>query len=322
MCLVSEVGMVISGVSGPIAEASVRMKIEALESEWAKLPQVEIPVVHRFSGGIYAREIIIPKDTFLTGKIYKDDHFDVMVYGDITVSSDEGKKRLTGFNIFPGKRGKKRAGYTHSETKWITFCASPEMDDEDYIDHLTSTSFAGLECSLSLNDVVTEAEIADAFMQQDSSASRDYRAFRLGYLAASGKPAKIDVDTGDFLLVLDEFGFTEDEVRSQSENTDDYREIECSSAEVMASPIGGQGLFAKAAFRRGDTIMPARCGLYRTQAGRYTNHSKYPSAVMVQNGEGIDLVALMEISKGDEITIDYRCAINLQIAERNKQCQV
>ena len=318
----SEICRVISDVSGPISEASVRQKIEALESEWAKLPQVDIPVVHRFSGGIYAREIIIPEDTFLTGKIYKDDHFDVMVYGDITVTSDDGKKRLTGFNIFPGKRGKKRAGYAHSETKWITFCLSPEMDDEDYIDHLTTTSFAGLEHALSLQDVVPEADIAKLFMQHGSSSSRDYRAFRLGYLVASGKPAKVDVDRNDFFSVLDEFGFTEKEVRSQSENTDDYREVECSIAEVMASPIDGKGLYMKGTVRRGDIIMPARCGIYRTQAGRFTNHSKYPNAEIVQSGDDVDLVALMEMHEGDEITIDYRCAINLQIAARTKQCQV
>jgi len=145
---IEPINEIISSVSGPIAEASIRQKIEALEEEWAKLPQVDIPEVHRFSGGIYCREIIIPEDTFLTGRIWKDDHFDVMVYGDMTVTSGEGRKRLTGFNIFKGKRGKKRAGYAHSETKWITFCTSPEMDDEDYIDYHTCTSFADFEANI------------------------------------------------------------------------------------------------------------------------------------------------------------------------------
>lgn len=315
------VNSVISDVSGPIAKRSVRQKIEALEAEWAQLPQVEIPVVHRYSGGIYAREIIIPADTFLTGRIYKDDHFDVMVYGDITVTGDEGRKRLTGFHIFPGKQGKKRAGYAHSETKWITFCASPEMDDDDYLDHLTSTSFAGLEQSLSLKDVVSEEEIAKAFMQQGSDSSRDYRAFRLGYLAASGKPAKSDIDHEDYHAALDEHGLTEEEVRSQSENIDDYREIECHAA-VMDSPIEGKGLFLTESVCSGDTIMPARCGDYRTQAGRYTNHSKYPNAIMVQSGEDINLVALTEIDKGDEVTVDYRSVIKLQVSMRKNPCQV
>ena len=90
----------------------------------------------------------------------------------------------------------------------------------------------------------------------------------------------------------------------------------------MASPIDGKGLFMKEAVCSGDTIMPARCGTYRTQAGRFTNHSKYPNAIMVQSGENINLEALIEINKGDEVTIDYRSAITLQIAVRTKQCQV
>ena len=72
----------------------------------------------------------------------------------------------------------------------------------------------------------------------------------------------------------------------------------------------------------GDIIMPARCRAYRTQAGRFTNHSKHPNAEMVKSGEDITLVALIAINRGDEITIDYRCVINLQITERNEQCQV
>lgn len=127
--------------SGPISENITRGSIQDVEDLLSTFPQVEIPVVHRYSGGIYAREIIIPKGIMLTGRIYKDDHFDVMVYGDVTVTTDEGRKRLTGFNISIGNRGKKRAGYTHEETKWITFCSSKKMDDDNYLDHLTVGSF-------------------------------------------------------------------------------------------------------------------------------------------------------------------------------------
>lgn len=136
---------IIEQVSGPICSKDVQNKIMALESEWKKHPQVDIPVIHRYSGGIYAREITIPKDTLLTGKIYKDDHMDIMISGDITVSSDEGIKRLTGFNIFEGNRGKKRAGYAHQDTRWITFHQCPEMADDAYIDYLTVDTFEALD---------------------------------------------------------------------------------------------------------------------------------------------------------------------------------
>jgi len=136
---------IIKSVSGPISTKDVQDKIMALEAEWKKLPQLDIPVTHRYSGGIYAREITIPKDTLLTGRIYKDDHMDIMISGDVTVSGDDGIKRLTGFNIFEGKRGKKRAGYTHEDTRWITFHNCPQMPDDEYLDYLTADSFEALD---------------------------------------------------------------------------------------------------------------------------------------------------------------------------------
>lgn len=135
----------IESVSGPIAHRDVQQKIMALEAEWKQYPQIDIPVIHRYSGGIYAREITIPKDTLLTGRIYKDDHMDVMLSGDITASGDDGIKRLTGLNIFPGKKGKKRAGYAHEDTQWITFHKCPQMNDDEYLDYLTVESFEDLD---------------------------------------------------------------------------------------------------------------------------------------------------------------------------------
>jgi len=77
------------------------------------MDQIEIPVIHHIHGGMYGREITIPKDTVLTGQIYKFDHFDIMISGDITVSTDTGEtKRFTGYNCFKGMSGKKRAGYS------------------------------------------------------------------------------------------------------------------------------------------------------------------------------------------------------------------
>lgn len=173
------INQIITAASGDISKDCVREKICQLEDVLLTYPQVEIPVVHRFSGGIYAREITIPKDTFLTGAIYKDDHFDVMVYGDVTVTSDDGKKRLTGFNIFEGKSGKKRAGYTHEETRWITFCSSHEMDEDHYLNYLTVDSFSKLESG--------EAAIKRAFQAQSSYRKGDYPIFKAGYLAARSK---------------------------------------------------------------------------------------------------------------------------------------
>lgn len=123
-----------------------RQKLNELECAMLDQQQVEIPVTHRFSGGIYAREITIPKGTLLTGRIHKFDHFDIMLSGDVTVSTDSGEtKRLTGLNIMEGKAGKKRAGYAHEDTHWITFHSAEERDPNEMYEFLTCASFEELE---------------------------------------------------------------------------------------------------------------------------------------------------------------------------------
>lgn len=115
--------------------------------EMAKtLPQLEIPVKHYIHGGMYAREITIPKNTFLTGQIYKFDHFDVMISGDITVSTDDGtRKRIKGYNLFNGLSGKKRAGFAHEDTTWVTFHPFSGDDGEKIQKLLTVDNFSELD---------------------------------------------------------------------------------------------------------------------------------------------------------------------------------
>jgi len=140
----NQVAEIIDSVSGDIATNDVREKIEALEEEWLKLPQVEIPVKEFYIGGMYAREIIIPADTFLTGRIYLEDHYDIMVSGDIVVTSDDGAKILSGFNFFESFRGKKRAGYAITDTRWITICKA-DLVDGDMLDQISVLKFIELE---------------------------------------------------------------------------------------------------------------------------------------------------------------------------------
>lgn len=136
---------IVAAVSS-IDVAERRGKINALEVAMLQEEQVPIDVNHRFNGGIYAREITIPKGTLLTGRIHKFDHFDIMLSGDISVSTDTGEvKRLTGLNIMEGKAGKKRAGYAHEDTHWITFHCSEERNPEEMYEFLTCGSFEELE---------------------------------------------------------------------------------------------------------------------------------------------------------------------------------
>jgi len=127
-------------------KSSNREAILKYEDFAKDLPQVDIPVIHHMHGGMYGREITIPKDTVITGQLYKFDHFDIMISGDITVSTDTGEtKRLTGFNIFKGMSGKKRAGYAHEDTHWVTFHAFDGDSGEEVQKYITAETFTELE---------------------------------------------------------------------------------------------------------------------------------------------------------------------------------
>lgn len=122
-------------------------------------------------------------------------------------------------------------------------------------------------------------------------------------------------------MVLAQFGFSEEVARAQSENEADQIPFPLGSYKVavMPSPIEGRGLFAMAGISAGECIAPARISGMRTPAGRFTNHSASPNARMVMRGEDIDLVAIRDVwgcvggQLGEEITIDYREALGLQI---------
>ena len=123
-----------------------REKIMELEKMSMQKPQVDIPVKHYIHGGMYVREITIPKGVMVTGSIYKFDHFDIMISGDITVSSDDGEsKRLKGYNVFEGMSGKKRAGYAHEDTTWITIHPFSAETGDEIQEFVTANSFDELE---------------------------------------------------------------------------------------------------------------------------------------------------------------------------------
>lgn len=109
-------------LSNPSAES-----IDRYESYLYKLAQVDFQTTHTISGGLYSRTIFIPAGVSLVGATHSKDHVNVMV-GDITVTTDTGMKRITGFNVFPTKAGMRRVGYAHSDTYWTSVIRTDETE--------------------------------------------------------------------------------------------------------------------------------------------------------------------------------------------------
>lgn len=103
-------------------------KILRLESEMAKLPQVDFPTSHHLSDGIYAREIRIQKGSLLTGKMHATDHISIISQGDISVLTENGIQRIRAPATIMSKAGMKRVGYAHEDTVWTTIHGTHETD--------------------------------------------------------------------------------------------------------------------------------------------------------------------------------------------------
>ncbi|MGH8207873.1 MAG: hypothetical protein ACRETK_13945, partial [Steroidobacteraceae bacterium] len=122
-----------SAMDCPVTEPGVvptRAQIERLERCMRECPQLTIEPVHRFAGGLYAREITIPAGTLLTGKVHRFEHLNIISEGDITVWTEDGMRRLRAPCTLVSRPGTKRVGYAHKTTVWTTIHATPLTDLE------------------------------------------------------------------------------------------------------------------------------------------------------------------------------------------------
>jgi len=93
--------------------------VRRLEEQIAHLPQIDMQSQTLVHGRMAARAIFIPAGSLVTGVQTNRDNISIVV-GDITVTTEAGPVRLTGFNIIPAGAGFKRAVIAHADTWWAT----------------------------------------------------------------------------------------------------------------------------------------------------------------------------------------------------------
>ena len=116
--------------------------VRELESYTRNLPQINLSITHVVHGGMCARTGLIPAGTMLTGALTNCDNICV-IYGDITVTTDDGPQRLTGYHVLPANAGFKRVGVAHADTWWTTLIVTEHTDIDAIEDQMTNES-AGL----------------------------------------------------------------------------------------------------------------------------------------------------------------------------------
>lgn len=114
-------------------------QVRALEDVMRQLPQPVLPAHVLVHGQVAARAVLIPAGSLLTGCETNFDNL-CIVLGDITVTTDDGPRRLTGFHMLPANRGTKRVGHAHADTWWICCHHTTLTDQREIEDEMTNES--------------------------------------------------------------------------------------------------------------------------------------------------------------------------------------
>ncbi len=271
----------------------IRDKIDTLEVEMSKHKQVEIEIKHYFANGLYAREMCVPKGILISGLVHATETIGIMTKGEMVIWNENGTKtRVKAPFTHTGKPGLKRVGYALEDVVWVTIHRTNLTD----LLEIEKEQFVINEGDINMFDFNT-GKVKDKILQ----------------------------DKHDFRQMLSEYGFSEEVVKSQSENTSDRIDVDLDGigVAIRESLIHNVGVFAEKHFKKGDIIGPARLDGLRTQLGRYVNHSCKPNAAMVKLGDNIALMALTDINS-EEITTDYRNSLSLSgiipLRDRGTKC--
>jgi hypothetical protein len=105
------------------------LTIDDLEGAMLSGVQVEMPVIHRQTPGLYSREIHIPAGTLLTSAVHKTEHQFVISQGRIAViSENEGRVIYEAPHTGVTLPGTRRVLHAETDTIWITFHATQKTD--------------------------------------------------------------------------------------------------------------------------------------------------------------------------------------------------
>ena len=262
-------------------------KIQLLEQAMLQEEQVDCPVTHKFGPGIYIREVFLPAGAYVVGHHHNDEHLNIMLTGRLKFFGKDGKwEELKAPQTFTSPAGRKVA-FVYEDTIWQNIYATDKKDGEEIENEILTKSITWEEAKKYNN------------LQLTFDHSEDFK---------------------DYYQAIKEFGLDHQTVRDISLNEDDQINFPYGSysVQVSKSTIEGKGLFATGAFEEGDIIAPARLDNMRTPAGRFINHSKKPNAFFVSDDNNdIYVVAGKNIAGckggvlGEEITVDYRQALNL-----------
>lgn len=136
--------------TGPTSSSSLPApspsRLDALERALldSGLPVIDLPLIHRFTPGVYAREIFMPAGTLLTSKVHNTEHFYVVLSGMARVGlPGQPTQTLTAGHVGVTKPGTRRLLYILEDCRWITFHPLSAEEERLRLAGLTDAEMVG-----------------------------------------------------------------------------------------------------------------------------------------------------------------------------------
>lgn len=109
----------------------VQAQVDTLEQKIMGMPPADCPVVHRFTPGLYIREILMRRNTLITSKIHLTEHPYVISKGVVDVFIEGvGWKRYAAPFMGITKPYTRRILVIEEDTLWTTFHPNPTNETD------------------------------------------------------------------------------------------------------------------------------------------------------------------------------------------------
>lgn len=127
-----------------LTKPEIRSLISEIVALTMKEEQIEVPIKHHFSKGVYGREMTTIKGTFLVGKIHKYQSLNIISAGEVSVFSIDGVIRVKAPYTFVSTPGAQRVIYAHEDTVWTTIHGTDETDVDKIEEEFIAKSYEEL----------------------------------------------------------------------------------------------------------------------------------------------------------------------------------
>jgi hypothetical protein len=102
-------------------------KVRQFESQALSMPQIDIPTSHVIHAGMYARTIMIPAGTILTGALIKIATI-LIINGNVIAYIGSETIEFTGYNVLPASENRKQAFLAKTDT-YLTMIFPTDVDN-------------------------------------------------------------------------------------------------------------------------------------------------------------------------------------------------